>query len=370
MQQPARPAPQGFWGKLGHGLEKAADIGLTTFAPGVAAMQPWTRLGKELQEQQRERFQAQQARTGLEQAQTEASRLENRPVTWTTPSGENVTVPTREWAPLEQARETQQAEAERAQDKVQKGDWVTGLHDGTPEYYDRQENKWTGVQAYEKPEKETPPPKITKMVNGKPHIMEWDPATQDYTTDRGIAPPNYAEVAPNLKTTIVLDANGIPIVKTLAGQTVGASGTGAYAHEEAQAGAIERAGDNLITAINQNKGKFGNMQAIFNNAFLGTPLDDPVAHGLAVQIASFAALQPALHGSKGLKAMQEFERLIGGLPTNPDALIAGIQSIQGTAGAIRNQPTAGGAPAGGGGTPDIDADFKKFQEEQKRKRGQ
>jgi hypothetical protein len=132
MQQPARPAPQGFWGKLGHGLEKAADIGLTTFTPGVAAEMPWTALGKKVEEKRQAGLEAEKARTGFEQAETEASQVENKPVTWTTPSGENVTIPTREWGPLEQAKETQEAETARVQDKVQKGDWVTGIHDGTP----------------------------------------------------------------------------------------------------------------------------------------------------------------------------------------------------------------------------------------------
>jgi hypothetical protein len=36
------------------------------------------------------------------------------------------------------------------------------------------------------------PPHITAMVGGKPHIMERDPSTGQYSIDRGEAPPNYA----------------------------------------------------------------------------------------------------------------------------------------------------------------------------------
>ena len=43
------------------------------------------------------------------------------------------------------------------------------------------------------------PPHVTAMKNGKPHIMERDPATGEYTIDRGEAPPNYAMVAPVLQ---------------------------------------------------------------------------------------------------------------------------------------------------------------------------
>jgi hypothetical protein len=43
------------------------------------------------------------------------------------------------------------------------------------------------------------PPHVTAMKGGKPHIMERDPATGEYTIDRGEAPPNYAMVAPVLQ---------------------------------------------------------------------------------------------------------------------------------------------------------------------------
>ena len=54
------------------------------------------------------------------------------------------------------------------------------------------------------------------------------------------------------------------------------------------------------------------------------------------QIASFAALQPTLHGFRGQQALAQFEKIIGGVPKNPDALEAAIKAIQGTAGIIQN----------------------------------
>jgi hypothetical protein len=224
--------------------------------------------------------------------------------------------------------------------------WIEGINPETqkPEYYDPKGKTFTGVQPVTKTEQDKTPPHITVMgKDGQQHIMERDPATGQYNIDRGVAAPNYAMVAPGLRTVDVLNPQGVPTVQTLGGKEIGPAATGAYGHSEAQAGAVERAGNELINTIQQNRGKFGNMKAIINSAFLGTPLADPTSQGLASQIASFAALNPALHGFRGKDALNEFLKLIGGLPNNPDALIAGIQGIEKTAGAINpNLPTQGG----------------------------
>lgn len=101
-----------------------------------------------------------------------------------------------------------------------------------------------------------------------------------------------------------------------------------------QGEAIMEVGDNLIKTINDNRQNIGNVDAIIKSAFLGTPLADARASRIASELASYAALQPALHGFRGQDALNEFMKIIGGLPKDADALIEAIRGIRGTASVV------------------------------------
>lgn len=152
--------------------------------------------------------------------------------------------------------------------------------------------------------------------------------------------PNYGQMVLPTKTATFIGADGIPreYQWNEATQTydkpLGMSASNAYGHEAAQAGAVTRAGNDLISSIESNKELMGNPEAIIKSAVLGTPWADPATAGLRAQIATFAALQPSMHGFRGQQAMQQFEKILGGIPNNPDALIAAIKGIEQTAGAI------------------------------------
>lgn len=107
-----------------------------------------------------------------------------------------------------------------------------------------------------------------------------------------------------------------------------------------QAKIIQRAGDDLINTIHQHRDKVGNLESYWNQAKNNTPIADKDAAGLMTQIASFAALQPSLHGFRGQQALQEFEKIIGGIPKNADALEASIRAIQGVASIVENPDAA------------------------------
>lgn len=115
-----------------------------------------------------------------------------------------------------------------------------------------------------------------------------------------------------------------------------------------QAKVISTAADGLIKTITDHRDKVGNVQAIIESAFLGTPIADPELAGIATEIASFAALQPAMHGFRGQDALREFMKLIGGVPKDADALIASINAIKKTAGYFNPKKQSG---AGGGNAP-------------------
>jgi hypothetical protein len=151
---------------------------------------------------------------------------------------------------------------------------------------------------------------IRKMgTDGLEHLYQLDPSTLSYSIDLGPAP------------------------------------TGAVQTQIAQAGKIIDAGNELINAIQANKGKIGNPKAILESAFLGTPLADPTQSYLAAKISSFAALQPALHGFRGRDALAEFSKMIGGIPTNPDALAAAIRGIASAAETTYKQAGLSGGQA-------------------------
>lgn len=104
--------------------------------------------------------------------------------------------------------------------------------------------------------------------------------------------------------------------------------SGQTASRMQQGDAIQKAGDNLIADVRARASKMGNWSNFWKQMTSGTPLADPDQNYLANQIMSFAALQPAAHGARGLQAIQAFEKAVGGTPTNIEAFIAGVQGIQ------------------------------------------
>ncbi len=121
---------------------------------------------------------------------------------------------------------------------------------------------------------------------------------------------------------------------------------------------ISEAGDNLIHHIEQNKDLLGNLGSYWKQFTNQTPIADPTAAFLMAQLASFAALQPALHGFRSHQALREFENIIGGIPKNPDALIAAIKGIQETAGIVTKVGKGGGRGGGQQGGPAPGATMK------------
>lgn len=149
-----------------------------------------------------------------------------------------------------------------------------------------------------------------------------------------------------------VDANGTPIGRNFQGIN---TPTGASRTAAEQGRIIQNAGTDLKADINANRGKLGNIEAVINSAFLGTPLSDPDSARIAAKLASYAALNPRLHGFRGSQALAEFKHLVGGLPNNPDSMIAAIDGIAGTARAVEgvgtprtNANTPRTAPASGG----------------------
>jgi hypothetical protein len=133
-----------------------------------------------------------------------------------------------------------------------------------------------------------------------------------------------------------VDANGNAIGKNFQGINT-PTGVSRTAAEQGQI--IVSAGNDLKADIDANRDKLGNISAIVNSAFMGTPLSDPTSARIAAKLASYAALNPRLHGFRGSQALAEFKSLVGGIPNNPDAMKAAIDGIASTAGAVQNVGT-------------------------------
>ena len=201
-------------------------------------------------------------------------------------------------------------------------------------------------------------------ADGKAHVMMWNPTTHSYDKDLGEAPPKQAASSSyaNTRTVQLLDPeSGIPTVYQYNAQTnsydkpVGTSATGAYGHEMAQAGAVERSGGQLINDIKSHAQDLGTLSAWVQKYGLNTPIADPELAKLQSELSTFAALQPAMHGFRARSAMEAFENIIGGLQQNPEATIASIQGILQTAGNInptrKGSTSSQGAPGGGASAP-------------------
>lgn len=160
------------------------------------------------------------------------------------------------------------------------------------------------------------------------------------------------------------DAAGNPVGPRIANAT---KQTGQIASRANQAAVIKESGDNLIKEIDSKAGKVGNLGSYWKQYINGTPISDPQVSGLMTSLASFAALQPALHGFRGAQALKEFEKSIGGIPKDPEALKASIRSIQGTAGIVEKhgapQTVKPPAPSGGPTAAPADPRVKAYADQ-------
>lgn len=206
---------------------------------------------------------------------------------------------------------------------------------------------------------------IIKTVGGDPAVAISDqpPAIlAKYLAKKKEAPPERPPqalmIGPNGQAMLVRPGTQVPTGSmTPSGVSTENETPAQVRSRQAQAEVIKTAGDQLITAIEQNRGKLGNLGSYWNKYTNGSPIADPATAALMAQLSSFAALQPALHGFRGAQALAEFEKVIGGVPKNPDALEAAIKAIQGTAGIVANngrEQTGGGSVHYREGTTDYD----------------
>jgi hypothetical protein len=142
-----------------------------------------------------------------------------------------------------------------------------------------------------------------------------------------------------------LTDNGTPVGVRVSNVTKPTNATRSKAE---QAGVIKQQGEDILKQIDANPdiygvvagrwnefnaGKFGNASQEVRDAY--------------TSLKSFAALQPALHGARGIGMMKEFEDAVGSMGNDPEALKGSINSLLRTAGAFQKAGTMKTAPGGG-----------------------
>jgi hypothetical protein len=340
----------GVLGKIFHGLAKAGNIAGDVLEPGLMGIIPGTDMNKTLQE--RENLSDIAKSEQLANQTTEANA-----------EGENADT-SKERADTEKASE----------EKPKEESWEVVPNfqgpNGEPILQEKNSGQMKvatsvpGAKSTKTEKPQTFKAVTVQLPNGQKAPGKVDQEGNLLTAEGAPAPkgtmlyqqPNYGQLVLPTKTQTVIGRDGLPTIMGWNAQTqaydrpMGTSATGAYGHEMAQAGAVERGGEQLIGDIQANKDKLGTLGAWVNKHGLNTPIADPDLAGLQSELKTFAALQPAMHGFRSRSAQEAFENIIGDLQKNPDATIASIRGILKTAGAINpnmnNGAESGSPPAG------------------------
>jgi hypothetical protein len=360
----------GKLGKVAHVFSTLGNIAGDIFAPGVMARIPGTQLNMQMREGElanrlREETGAESlnAARGAEEKNIESQIKEREQPKYTplsTDEGyQNYDPRSGNVQPLNDASGSPLMPhdpfkaASRITLKGPNGEPVPGFVDPyTHQVSDIQGNLIPNPVLYQK---EGTPPHITAMVGGKPHIMERDPATGQYSIDRGEAPPNYAMVAPQLKTFNTKDENGNNVVKTLAGKTVGEMpDTSTTRTMSEMASTVLPQLDSVKGEIKQLADSVGPAVGRWNQLMVNKGgADFPEFAGLDTDLDLLASAIVRTHfGARGGQEYRQELRKMFGEAQSPEDLMNRLDHadswIMGYARAGGHAPQKTAAPAGGG----------------------
>lgn len=145
-----------------------------------------------------------------------------------------------------------------------------------------------------------------------------------------------------------LTDNGTPVGVRVSNVTKPTNATRSKAE---QAGVIKQQGEDILRQIDANPELYGVVAGRWNEFNAGKFGNaSPEVRDAYTSLKSFAALQPALHGARGVGMMREFEDAVGSMANNPEALKASINSLLRTSSAFQKAGTMKTAPGGGNHT--------------------
>lgn len=356
----------GKLGKLAHVFSEVGNVAGNIVAPNVMERIPETQLGMKADEGRlAKRLDTEEEKRSLENEQAATTAKTNAETPEVAPNAEAL----RNY----QGAETRHAnvESEQAEQNLANGPdlahgYAHAVNDAIKRGVDPAQDPVvqhladaiTGIQPNKNSAEKIAPHITTVQSDGKPHIMERDPQTGQYSIDRGVAPPNYAQVLPQVlasKTAQITNADtGLPELRQydVHSQTydkpLGTPGTGTYAHQIQSATAAERMVNNsLLPLISkmEKTGELGPIQGRFSdflNRDIGNaPPDVAQLHQLMNGVVS---MMMGMYGFRRQQAVDQLSAQMGARMT-PESMRAALQGIVQHAQSIQGgavNPQAGG----------------------------
>ncbi|HEX8711221.1 MAG TPA: hypothetical protein VF730_05060 [Terracidiphilus sp.] len=191
-------------------------------------------------------------------------------------------------------------------------------------------------------EKPTAPQHITVMKGGQPHVMGAD-ADGNFTRDLGVAPPNYAMIAPELKTFQTKDENGQNVTKTLSGKTLGVlPDTSTQRNMAEMAATVQPQMESVINEVGQLANSVGPAVGRWNELMVNKGgADYPQFAGLDTDLDLLASAIVRTHfGARGGQEYREELKKMFGAAQSPQDLVNRIEHAEGW---IEGYAASGGA---------------------------
>ena len=357
-------AMPGVGGKFLHGLGRVANIAGDILAPGITANIP----GSDLYNRGQEKLFRNEFTTGTENeqrgAQTKETEEGNELVPFTNPAtGETQQIERRQWAPLGAAeikgdttRDVAQLKADTSKDIAQGKSKDQLLKMG----YDENGNPLPDEKL--SPQQKAQRDLLESLQRYHDAQAELDKAKNDPNSPafKQAQQRVNAEAQKTAEAYAALNLHKQEFANKLQEQEF-VKPSGQAQSRGAAAGAALALLPDLQADIKKHGAEFGPIIGRINKGELHIGDVSPEVQRVYAELKSFYALQPAVHGFRNAEFVKDFDTIVGSLQTNPEAVVAGLDGLRPTLGAVSREGLTfhhrvkeGEAPAGGakeGGPP-------------------
>ena len=326
----ARP---GFWGKLEHGVAKAANIAGDVLAPAETAMIPGSDLNRQMQRAGEWRNLNQAVENENKQEQTAASEAGRQLVPWTAPgTSEPVMVPFKSLGAVETAATRGQTQEDIAGKKIASTEGIASDKNKTALLRAGFDEK--GVPL---PDDQLSPQQLAtrQLVQSRAALADAQTEVEKAKNDPNSPAFKLAQAR--------LEAAARDYQLRLQAEQLHAN---EFANKVQEQGILKPSGQaqsrasaaqsvldlipSLTDLVKKNGEQMGPLMGRLNRGEVAIGDVDPDIAELYSAMKSFYALQPAVHGFRNAEFVKDFETALGTLERNPDAFIAGMKGLKPT----------------------------------------
>jgi hypothetical protein len=327
-------AKPGFWGKLEHGISRAANIAGDVLAPGLTANIPGSDLNKRAEESQAWKRLGEAEKNQQAETLNKEAELGNELIPWTNPqTGQTEQIERRQWAPI-QAAETKATSAENiAGTKAEASKENVAAKDETAQTIAAGKDK-TQLLRLGFDEHGAPLPDSQLSTQQR--------ATRDLTQAHtklqlAQAAADAAKADPNSPASKAAAANlalrQAEFQNKLEEQGLVKPSGQAQSRASAASAALQLL-PGLEDAVKANAKEFGPIIGRINKGEISLGSVSPAVQKFYSQLQSFYALQPSVHGFRNAEFVKDFDTFVGNLQTNPEALVGGLEGLRPTLEAV------------------------------------